>query len=110
MAEIGVATSFNTLARTLGQTVMVSVLGIVMNVVMAHGVASHPGTSMAMMNKLINPQTAKNLPAHLLPTLHGILYQGLHLIFITGACLIVVSFLVNLLDRRGTQSLSDHQA
>ena len=108
--EIGVATSFNTLARTLGQTVMVSILGIIMNVAMARGVASHAGTSMAMMNKLINPQTAKALPAHLLPTLHGILYQGLHLIFIAGALLIVLSFVVNVFDRRETQSLSDHQA
>ncbi|NLR32818.1 MDR family MFS transporter [Levilactobacillus tujiorum] len=108
--EIGVATSFNTLARTLGQTVMVSVLGIIMNLAMARGVAQHAGTNLAMMNKLINPQTAKDLPANLLPTLHGILYQGLHVIFIAGALLIVISFIVNLFDRRETQSLNDHQA
>ncbi|WP_367294690.1 MDR family MFS transporter [Levilactobacillus yonginensis] len=104
--EVGVATSFNTLARTLGQTIMVSIFGIIMNVAMTRGVASHPGTTMAMMNKLINPQTAKDLPTQLVPTLHGILYQGLHAIFIAGALLIVISFLVNILDRRSTRDVA----
>ncbi|MFD1455848.1 MDR family MFS transporter [Levilactobacillus lanxiensis] len=107
--EVGVATSFNTLSRTLGQTIMVSVFGIIMNLEMARGVASHPGTTMGMMNKLINPQTAKALPAHLLPTLHGILYQGLHVIFIAGAILILVSFAVNFFDRKDTEQVTGHQ-
>ncbi|WAE44298.1 MDR family MFS transporter [Levilactobacillus brevis] len=106
--EVGVATSFNTLSRTLGQTVMVSLFGIIMNVEMARGVAQHPKTTMAMMNQLINPQTAKDLPQALLPTLHGILYQGLHVIFIAGAGLIVISFMVNWLDRKNTQRVTEH--
>ncbi|WP_261810973.1 MDR family MFS transporter [Levilactobacillus humaensis] len=105
--EIGVATSFNTLSRTLGQTMMVSILGIIMNLAMTRGVANHHGTSMAMMNKLINPQTAVSLPANVLPTLRGILYQGLHAIFIAGVILIVISFAVNFFDRRETQHLTD---
>ncbi|MCG0748505.1 multidrug transport protein [Lactiplantibacillus plantarum] len=105
--EVGVATSFNTLSRTLGQTVMVSLFGIIMNVEMARGVAQHPKTTMAMMNQLINPQTAKDLPQALLPTLHGILYQGLHVIFIAGAGLIVISFMVNWLDRKNTQRVTE---
>ncbi|WP_251947396.1 MDR family MFS transporter [Levilactobacillus brevis] len=106
--EVGVATSFNTLSRTLGQTVMVSLFGIIMNVEMARGVAQHPKTTMAMMNQLINPQTAKDLPQALLPTLHSILYQGLHVIFIAGAGLIVISFMVNWLDRKNTQRVTEH--
>lgn len=107
--EVGVATSFNTLSRTLGQAIMVSLLGIIMNVAMSRGVASHHGTSLAMMNQLINPQTAKNLSAELLPTLHGILYNGLHAIFIASALLIVVSYLVNRFDRRSTQTVTGNQ-
>lgn len=105
--EVGVATSFNTLSRTLGQTMMVSILGIIMNLAMTRGVVSHHGASMAMMNKLINPQTALSLPANVLPTLRGILYQGLHAIFIAGVILIVISFAVNFFDRRETQHLTD---
>lgn len=106
LEDVGVATSFNTLSRTLGQTVMISVFGIIMNVVMAHGVTTHSKVTLGMMNQLINPQTAQNLPRHLLPTLRGILYQGLHVIFIAAVLLIVVSFMVNFLDRKGTQSLT----
>ncbi|MFC6275576.1 MDR family MFS transporter [Levilactobacillus tangyuanensis] len=105
--EVGVATSFNTLARTLGQTVMVSIFGIIMNVAMTRGVAQHANTNMSMMNQLINPQTAKSLPSHLLPTLHGILYQGLHAIFIAGVILIAISFMVNWFDRKSSRDLKE---
>ncbi|QMU07339.1 MFS transporter [Levilactobacillus suantsaii] len=97
--EVGVATSFNTLSRTLGQTIMVAILGIIMNVAMAKGVATHSAASMGMMNQLINPQTAQDLPAKLMPMLHGILYQGLHAIFIAGVLVIVIAYLANALDR-----------
>lgn len=106
LEDVGVATSFNTLSRTLGQTIMISVFGIIMNVVMARGVTTHSQVTLGMMNRLINPQTAQDLPRHLLPTLRGILYQGLHVIFIAAVLLIVVSFMVNFLDRKGTQHLA----
>lgn len=97
--DVGIATSLNTLSRTLGQTLMVSVFGIVLNVMMARGVAAHPGTTMTMMNQLINPKTALQLPEKLLPVLRDILYQGIHYVFILGVGLIIVAFLINALDR-----------
>lgn len=105
---IGVATSINTLGRTLGQTLMISIFGIVMNQSMAQGVASHPKTSMAMMNQLINPQTAVNLPQSLIGTLRNILYNGLHAIFLVGLGLILLAFVVNYFDHKPkTPSLTD---
>lgn len=98
--DVGVATSLNTLARTLGQTLMISVFGIIMNVNMASGVAAHKGTNLAMMNRLINPQTAKTLGNHLLKPLRQILYSGLHWIFIVALGLVILSYLINQLDRR----------
>ncbi|KRL76303.1 MDR family MFS transporter [Secundilactobacillus paracollinoides] len=103
-ANVGVATSINTLGRTLGQTLMISVFGIIMNVQMANGVHHHPGTTLNMMNKLINPQTASELPAHLIKPLREILYSGLHWIFIVALLLVVLSFCVNGLDRPKTTS------
>lgn len=99
-AQVGVATSVNTLAKTLGQTITVAVMGVVMNLMLARGVAAQPQTSVAMMNQLINPATAKGLPTQLQPTLHVILYQSLHVIYLIGAALIIVTFLLNRLDRR----------
>ncbi|PAK85801.1 hypothetical protein B8W88_14150, partial [Lactococcus lactis] len=64
--QIGVATSFNTLCRTLGQTLMISIFGIVMNTTMLRGVRQTEHTSLKMMDKLINPLTANQLSDQIL--------------------------------------------
>lgn len=101
--RIGVATSFNTLAKTLGQTIMMSVFGIIMNGTINMGIAHHPRINMTMMNQVINPQTAKQLPADLLPTLRDILYSALHNIYICGFILIIVAIVINAFSRPRTQ-------
>ncbi len=106
--NVGVATSFNTLSRTIGQTLMISIFGIALNVGMNQGIQSHAGTNMAMMNKLINPQTATSLPKHLLPTLHNILYTGLHWVYWIGLALVVLAFIVNSLDRGPQLTAAQH--
>ncbi|MFC6171192.1 MDR family MFS transporter [Loigolactobacillus jiayinensis] len=100
--KIGVATSFNTLCRTLGQTLMVSIYGIVLNLHLASGVKQYHsrGVTSDMMNRLVNPQTAVDLPAKLLPTLRQILYSGLHVIYYVSVGLMIVALLVNLLAGR----------
>ncbi|MBF7125784.1 MFS transporter [Pediococcus pentosaceus] len=103
--RIGVATSFNTLAKTLGQTIMMSVFGIIMNGTMNVGVKANPKINMDMMNKVINPQTAKTLPETLLPTLRNILYQALHNIYIGCFILIVVALIINAFDRRSKDNI-----
>ncbi|MFT8412415.1 MDR family MFS transporter [Schleiferilactobacillus perolens] len=97
-SEVGVATSFNTLSRTLGQTLMVSIFGIVLNTHFAQGVQAHGNITTDMLNKLIDPQTAKGLPAHLLPALHNILYSGLHGVYLVGIGVIVIALICNLFD------------
>ncbi|MFD1317255.1 MDR family MFS transporter [Loigolactobacillus zhaoyuanensis] len=103
--QIGVATSFNTLCRTLGQTLMVSVYGIVINVHLASGVQHYhsQGVTSDMMNRLVNPQTAVDLPAKLLPILRSILYSGLHVIYYVSVGLMIIALLVNLLTDRHTK-------
>ncbi|WP_243685890.1 MFS transporter, partial [Lentilactobacillus rapi] len=101
--EIGVATSFNTLARTLGQTLMISIFGIVMNMTMLRGVRQTEGTTLKMMDKLINPMTANQLSSHVLPKLRTILYHSLHNVFIVALILIVIAFAVNFADRKKKQ-------
>jgi len=96
--NVGVATSFNTLGRTIGQTLMVSVFGIILNTGMQRGLAHYAGTSMAMMNRLINPQTASQLPEKLLPALRHILYNGLHWVYVIGFLIVVLTFVINRLD------------
>ena len=101
--RIGVATSFNTLAKTLGQTIMMSVFGIVMNSTMNAGIDKNPRINMDMMNKVINPQTAKHLPVDLLPTLRNILYSALHNIYVGCFILIVIAIVINAFDHKNKQ-------
>ncbi|KAF1296696.1 multidrug MFS transporter [Enterococcus sp. JM4C] len=89
--QLGVATSFNTLARTIGQTIMVSVFGILINSVNKQKLLETNLTDDPdIMNKLVNPQTAKELSADLLQPLRGILYEGLHMVYFVGILLIIV--------------------
>ncbi|AVK62782.1 MFS transporter [Lactobacillus sp. CBA3606] len=108
--NVGVATSFNTLSRTIGQTLMISIFGIALNVGMNQGIQQHAGTNMAMMNKLINPQTATSLPAKRLPTLHGILYTGLHWVYLIGLGLVILALIVNSFDRGKQMTAAQHAA
>lgn len=98
--QLGVATSFNTLVRTIGQTIMVSVFGILLNGVTAQELAEKALTDDAdIMNKLVNPQTAKLLPAELLQPLRGILYDGLHWVFGAGVALVAIALALTILAR-----------
>ncbi|KRM93040.1 MDR family MFS transporter [Loigolactobacillus rennini] len=106
--QIGVATSFNTLCRTLGQTLMVSVYGIVINLHLASGVQKFQskGITNDMMNQLVNPQTAVNLPARLLPYLREILYSGLHVIYYVSVGLMLVALVINFMTGRTKKNLN----
>ncbi|MHC9537021.1 MDR family MFS transporter [Dellaglioa sp. BT-FLS60] len=99
-ADIGMATSFNTLSRTLGQTLMISVFGIIFNAQMHKEIVKTPGTKDSMMDILINPQTANQLPQHLIPKLREVLYQGLHGIYVAGICVVILAIIVNLFDKK----------
>ncbi|MGX7197783.1 MDR family MFS transporter [Enterococcus olivae] len=90
-SQLGMATSFNTLVRTIGQTVMVSVFGITLNMVTSERLEQAALTSDPdIMNKLVNPQTAKLLSEDLLLSLRSVLYQGLHVVY--GFAVLLILF------------------
>lgn len=100
--NIGVATSFFTLSRTIGQTIMISVFGLVLNASMNQGLAEKKelGVNKAMMNQLINPQTVKELPSNLIGDLREILYNNLHQVYLVGIALVVISFMLNYFQKK----------
>lgn len=99
--EIGVATSFNTLCRTIGQTVVISIFGILMNLNLALQLPKVEKISDPdIMNKLINPQTAQLIASDLREKLRGILYDSLHLIYLGGLILIVIAVILSRLMRK----------
>ncbi|HBH6538895.1 TPA: MFS transporter, partial [Enterococcus faecium] len=89
--QVGVATSFNTLLRTIGQTIMVAVFGIVLNTSNSVGLAQAQVNDSSVMNQLVDPAAARQLPTALLGQLREILYSGLHWVFGIGVLLIVLA-------------------
>ena len=93
--DIGVATSFNTLMKYLGQTMMVSVYGIAFNTMVAKGLAKHPGLTQEMMNKIVSAENAKTLASNVVPQLRQILLGGLKAVYVVSMIVIIISILLN---------------
>lgn len=98
--QIGMATSFNTLSRTLGQTLMISIYGIIFNQQIAAGVAGQPDLSTKMMNKLVNSQTVHELADKVVVPLRHVLFDALHVVYIACAVVVLLSLAANLLGRQ----------
>lgn len=97
--NIGVATAFNTLMKYLGQTVMVSIYGIVFNSVMAHQLSKHSNLNMSMMNKVVNSQKVHQLAKDLVPGLRNVLHISLQSIYVTSLIVIALAFVINITYR-----------
>lgn len=95
---VGVATSFNTLSRTLGQTLMVSVFGVVLNLQLAKGVHGNAHLHMDMLNSLIDAQKVHELDPAVLPALRHILYTGIHGIFWCTVVVVALALFANWFD------------
>ena len=88
---------------------MVSIFGIVMNTVIADRVPDHPGLTAEMMDRMINPATANQIPPALLAPARSIVFDGLHWIFLTGLVILLLALGANLLDLRSRSLLSEYQ-
>lgn len=93
--EIGVATSFNTLMKYLGQTMMVSIYGIVFNSIVAHRLSQHSSLTQGMMNKIVSAEKAKSLPDALIPQLRQVLHSGLKGVYVVSLVVIIISIILN---------------
>ena len=103
--DVGMATSFNTLVRTLSQSISISAFGIVMNHSLMHGINAHPEAHLTvnMFNKMINPHTVDQLPDKLIPLMHSIYHNGLHNIFTIAVGCMALAFIFNLLKQKDYQ-------
>lgn len=99
-AKIGVATSFNTLMKYLGQTMMVSIYGITFNVVVAKQLSHHPNLTQKMMNDIVSADKAKHLAANLIPSLRQVLLSGLKSVYVVSLIVIVLSLILNQLYKQ----------
>lgn len=108
--QMGVATSFNTLVRTIGQTVMVAVFGLLINrVTQAELAAKQLTDDPDIMNKLVNPQTAKMIDAEILTPLREILYHGLHQVYLVGLLLVIIALGLTFLIRQKNATIKEYK-
>ncbi len=70
---------------------MVAVFGIVLNTSNSVGLAQAQVNDSSVMNQLVDPAAARQLPTALLGQLREILYSGLHWVFGIGVLLIVLA-------------------
>ncbi|KRL63755.1 MDR family MFS transporter [Lactobacillus psittaci] len=97
--NVGVATSFNTLMRYVGQTMMVSVYGIIFNSVIFMGLKQHSQLNMGMMNKVVNSARVNEISQNFIPTLRSILHSSLQAVYLTSFVVIIMAILINQLYR-----------
>ena len=93
--EIGVATSFNTLMKYLGQTMMVSIYGITFNTIISRELIKHPNLSQSMMNEIVSSEKALTLPQQLVPQLRNVLFSGLRRVYVVSLIVIILSLVMN---------------
>ena len=98
--KIGVATSFNTLMKYLGQTMMVSIYGITFNVVVAKQLSHHPNLTQKMMNDIVSADKAKHLAVNLIPGLRQVLLSWLKSVYVVSLIVIVLSLILNQLYKQ----------
>lgn len=98
--KIGVAISFNTLMKYLGQTMMVSIYGITFNVVVAKQLSHHPNLTQKMMNDIVSADKAKHLAVNLIPGLRQVLLSGLKSVYVVSLIVIVLSLILNQLYKQ----------
>ncbi len=98
--KIGVATSFNTLMKYLGQTMMVSIYGITFNMVVAKQLAHHPQLTQRMMNDIVSADKAKHLAPNLIPALRQVLLSGLKSVYVISLIVLILSLVLNQLYKQ----------
>lgn len=103
--EIGVATSFNTLSRTIGQTVMVSLFGIILNIANGRQLTRAGIADLDVMNRLINPHTALQIEESLRIELRKILFDSLHWIYFAGLLLIIAALIFSFMVGKQSKSV-----
>lgn len=105
--DMAVATSFSFLIRILGQTLMASIYGVLMNVALNRGVERSGGKiTLAMMNKLSDAKSARNLPQELLPQMRAIMHSGIQIIMTVALMLLMLAFYLNIKCKKAARKPS----
>lgn len=92
---VGVATTFSLLIRTLGQTLVTSIYGVIYAQTIANGIsASHGEITLSAMNNL-GTLDVSSVSQSVLTQMEAIAYHGFHIIFVVALILVAIGTVMN---------------
>lgn len=92
---VGVATTFSLLIRTLGQTLVTSIYGVIYAQTTANGIsASHGEITLSAMNNL-GTLDVSSVSQSVLTQMEAIAYHGFHIIFVVALILVAIGTVMN---------------
>ena len=92
---VGVATTFSLLIRTLGQTLVTSIYGVIYAQTIANGIsASHGEITLSAMNSL-GTLDVSSVSQSVLTQMEAIAYHGFHIIFVVALILVAIGTVMN---------------
>lgn len=98
--QVGAATALNSLMRTIGSTMVLSLLSLSLNTTFKHAITAHHGViKISQLNAISSASSAAALPQKLVPLLRTILYHGFHWLAIWAAVIMAISVLISVIDR-----------
>ncbi len=96
--NIGTASSMLTLGRTLGQTVMTGIFGLVFNFALNQGVKANKSLTISKLNNAISSNTPFRNGHSLQNAINSVLLNGFHSVFMIAILLFVILIVLNLFD------------
>lgn len=97
--QIGPATALNSLIRTIGSTMVLSVLSLSLNTTFKNAINAHHGKiQINQLNAISSSASAADLPSKLVPLLRTILYQGFHYLALWSVLFMALSILFTYVD------------
>ncbi|GKQ42197.1 MFS transporter [Companilactobacillus sp. RD055328] len=98
--NLGTASSMFTLGRTLGQTIMTSVFGLVFNASTQSQLKQYSDVSINQISNDISTVTKGTINGHLSSEINQIIINNMHSIFMIVILLFVIVFIANYLDNK----------
>ncbi|MDO4912872.1 MAG: MDR family MFS transporter [Lactobacillus sp.] len=94
-SHVGVATSFNTLMKYLGQTILVSTYGLIFNFSLNKEILTNHKISLQMLTDIVSQKTAHLVPAELVEQVRQILLLSIKNVYVMTIILIALALICN---------------
>lgn len=96
---VGQASSMVVLARSIGQSMMTGIFGLVFTLGINAGLKKFPQISFAKVNEFISTTSSNEIAENLRASLNDIILSAVHHVFLLTILLCILTFVVNLLDK-----------